>query len=240
MAKEERNYNRRYAREYNIFRTMFYFLMVFVLVKPYMDKYYNYTITGRENLPKHKKANKLIYAGNHVSELDPPILTFAVMRPIAYMAKKELFETSDKRSWLVKRLGAFAVDRAKPEIATFKTVRDILKTHWSLGVFPQGGTRPYGKLNDLKKGFVVIAKKAEADIIPVAIDGWDGYPDKNQQKPIQKKDIRIHICKPISYKLDEDEIMYLWSKEISEHANYTEIMPKPEKMKTAEETVTVG
>ncbi|MBO7672212.1 1-acyl-sn-glycerol-3-phosphate acyltransferase [bacterium] len=240
MAKEERNYNRRYAREYNIFRTMFYYLMIFVLVKPYMDKYYNYTITGRENLPKHKKANKLIYAGNHVSELDPPILTFAVMRPIAYMAKKELFEKSEKRSWLVKRLGAFAVDRAKPEIATFKTVRDILKTHWSLGVFPQGGTKPYGKLNDLKKGFVVIAKKAEADIIPVAIDGWDGYPDKNQKKPIQKKDIRIHICKPISYKLDEDEIMYLWSKEISEHANYTEIMPKPEKMKTAEEAVTAG
>ena len=227
MAKEERNYNRRYAWEYNIFRTMFYFLMVFVLVKPYMDKYYNYKITGRENLPKHKKANKLIYAGNHVSELDPPILTFVVMRPIAYMAKKELFEKTEKRSWLVKRLGAFAVDRSKPEIATFKTVRDILKTHWSLGVFPQGGTRPYGKLNDLKKGFVVIAKKAEADIIPVAIDGWDGYPHKSKEKPIKKRDLRIHICKPISYKLDADEIMYLWSKEISEHANYTEIMPNP-------------
>jgi len=234
MAKEERNYNRRYAREYNIFRTIFYFLMIYVLVKPYMDKYYNYKITGRENLPKHRRANKLIYAGNHVSELDPPILSFAVMRPIAYMAKKELFEKTEKRNWLVKRLGAFAVDRAKPEIATFKTVRDILKTHWSLGVFPQGGTRPYGKLNDLKKGFVVIAKKAEADIIPVAIDGWNGYPHKDTQKPIKKRDLRIHICKPISYKLDTDEIMYLWSKEISEHANYTEIMPNPaEKQETA-------
>lgn len=236
MSKQERNYNRRYAHEYNIFRTMFYYLMIFVLVKPYMDKYYNYKITGRENLPKHKKANKLLFAGNHVSELDPPILTLAVMRPIAYMAKKELFEKTEKRSWLVKNLGAFAVDRAKPEIATFKTIRDILKTHWSLGVFPQGGTRPYGKLNDLKKGFAVIAKKAEADIIPVAIDGWDGYPHKDKQKPIKKRDLRIHICEPISYKLSEDEIMYLWSKEISEHANYTEIMPNPAEKR---ETVTV-
>ena len=37
-----------------------------------------------------------------------------------------------------------------------------------------------------------------------------------------------HICKPISYELDTDEILYQWSKAISEHAEYTEIMPKPQ------------
>lgn len=70
------------------------------------------------------------------------------------MAKKELFEPQEKFSWLIKRLGAFAVDRTKPEIATFKTVRDIFTTSWSLGVFPQGGTRPYGKLEGIKKALL--------------------------------------------------------------------------------------
>lgn len=226
MEKKARNFNRRYAREYNIFRTIFYYMVIFFMVIPFMKKYYNFKITGRENLPKHKKANKLLYAANHVSELDPPMIALAVMRPIAYMAKKELFEESDKRNWLIKRLGAFAVDREKPEIATFKTVKDILSTSWSLGVFPQGGTRPYGKLDDLKRGFVVIAKKAQADIVPIAIGKWDGYPDK--KNPIPKKNVSIHICKPISYSLDTEEILYLWSKEIAEHAEYNEIMPKPE------------
>lgn len=235
VGKQPRNFNRRYAREYNIFRTIFYYGVIYFMVIPFMNKYYNYTITGRENLPKHKKANKLIYAANHVSELDPPMVTLAVMRPVAYMAKKELFEKTDKRNWLVKRLGAFAVDREKPEIATFKTVKDILSTSWSLGVFPQGGTRPYGKLDDLKRGFVVIAKKAKADIVPVAIGKWDGYPDKNNPK--QKKNVSLHICKPISYELDTDEILYQWSKAISEHAEYTEIMPKPNL--TAEKTAAV-
>ncbi len=227
MEKKARNFNRRYAKEYNIFRTIFYYGVIFFMIIPYMKKHYNFTITGRENLPKHKKANKLLYAANHVSEIDPPMVSLAVMRPIAYMAKKELFEDSDKRNWLIKRLGAFAVDREKPEIATFKTVKDILQTSWSLGVFPQGGTRPYGKLDDLKKGFVVIAKKAKADIVPVAIGKWDGYPDKNNPK--QKKNVSLHICKPISYELEPEEILYQWSKEISEHAEYTQIMPKPEK-----------
>ena len=31
-------------------------------------------------------------------------------------------------NWIVKRLGAFAVDRDKPEIATFKTAKDSLFT----------------------------------------------------------------------------------------------------------------
>ncbi len=227
MEKKARNFNRRYAHEYNFFRTIFYYCVILFMIIPYMKKHYNYTVTGKENLPRHKKANKLLYAANHVSEIDPPMVSMAVMRPIAYMAKKELFEDSDKRNWLVKRLGAFAVDREKPEIATFKTVKDILSTSWSLGVFPQGGTRPYGKLDDLKKGFVVIAKKAKADIVPVAIGKWDGYPDK--KNPKQKKNVSLHICKPISYELDADEILYLWSKEIAEHAEYTQLMPKPEK-----------
>jgi len=225
MEKNGRNFNRRYAKEYNIFRTIFYYGVIFFMVIPFMKKYYNCIVTGRENLPKHKKGNKLLFAANHVSELDPPMVSMAVMRPVAYMAKKELFEEEGQRGWLIKRLGAFAVDREKPEIATFKTVKDILTTNWSLGVFPQGGTRPYGKLDDLKRGFVVIAKKAQADIVPVAIGKWDGYPDK--KNPIPKKNVSIHVCKPISYKLNTDEILYLWSKEISEHADYTEIMPKP-------------
>ena len=137
MAKKARNYNRRYPNEYNIFRTLFYMAFLHVVVIPFMKIFYDYTITGKENLPTKHKSGKYIYTANHVSIFDPPMVTMATYRPIAYMAKKELFDDSEKLSWLVKRLGAFAVDRTKPEIATFKTVRDILATSWSLGVFPQ-------------------------------------------------------------------------------------------------------
>ena len=225
MAQQARNFNRRYAREYNWFRTLFYYGVIFFLVIPYMKKHYNFTVTGRENLPKHKKANKLLFTANHVSELDPPMVSMAVMRPVAYMAKKELFEEGGKREWLVKRLGAFAVDRAKPEIATFKTVKDILSTHWSLGVFPQGGIRPYGKLEDIKKGFVVIAKNAKADILPVGIEGFDGYP---KFKPFTKRHVSLNIGKPISYKLPEDVIIYEWCQQMSKLAGYENTLPKPE------------
>src|SRR5574344_744331 len=228
MEKEKRNFNRRYPKEYGIFRTIFYMGFILVVVVPFMIIFYDFKITGRENIEKHKKTDKLIYTGNHVSYFDPPMVSLACLRPIAYMAKKELFEGGDMWEWFVKTLGAFAVDRAKPEIATFKTVRDILSTSWSLGVFPQGGIRAYGKLDDIKKGFVVIAKHSKADIVPVAISGFTGYP---KLKPFTRQKVRIHVCKPISYELPTDEIMYEWCNQISMNAEYENCMPLPDSMK---------
>ena len=234
MTAKQRNYNRRYPYEYNIFRTLFYMGFWYVVVIPFMKVFYNYEITGKENLPTKAKSGKFIYTANHVSIFDPPMVSMAAMRPIAYMAKKELFVDSEKLSWLVKRLGAFAVDRTKPEIATFKTVRDILATSWSLGVFPQGGIRPYGKLDEVKKGFVVIAKNAKADIVPVGIEGFDGYP---KLKPFTRRNVKLHIGKPISYQLPEDEIIYQWGEQISKLAGYENCLPVPASRQSAKETV---
>ena len=232
MSKEVRNFNRRYAKEYNIFRTIFYMSFLYIVVYGFFLIFYNFKIEGRKNIPAHKaKSGKYIYAANHVSIFDAPMVAMAANCPIAFMAKKELFEPNEKLSWLVKRLGAFAVDRLKPEIATFKTVRDIVSTSWSLGIFPQGGTRPYGKLEDIRKGFVVIAKNAKADIVPVAIAKWDGYP---KLKPFTRRNVAIRVGKPISYTLSTEEITYEWCKQISEMADYENCAPIPESLNKKE------
>lgn len=232
MSKEVRNFNRRYAKEYNIFRTIFYMSFLYIVVYGFFLIFYNFKIEGRKNIPANKaKSGKYIYAANHVSIFDPPMVAMAANCPIAFMAKKELFEPNEKLSWLVKRLGAFAVDRLKPEIATFKTVRDIVSTSWSLGIFPQGGTRPYGKLEDIRKGFVVIAKNAKADIVPVAIAKWDGYP---KLKPFTRRNVAIRVGKPISYTLSTEEITYEWCKQISEMADYENCAPIPESLNKKE------
>jgi len=228
MAKQDRNYNRRYASEYNVFRSIWYMAFLYTVVIPFFSFFYDYEITGQENLPKWSKKDKYIFTANHVSIFDPFLVPMAVKKLIAFMAKKELFNKEEKFCGLIKSLGAFSVDRTKPEIATFKTVRDIFKTSWSLGVFPQGGTRPYGRLEGIKKGFVVIAKNAKADIIPVAIGGFTGYPQLN---PFKKQKVRLHICKPISYELPIDEVIYRWCEEISQNAEYENCIARPDSSK---------
>lgn len=213
--KEEKNYAKRYAHEYHLLRALFQGFCVYIMSYPFLKLVYNIKKEGTENIPK---GGKYIYAGNHVSMFDPLLVSFAVNKPIVYMAKKELFEDKNL-NWWIKRLGAFSVNREKPEIATFKTVKEVFKTNWSLGIFPQGGIKENNKIENIERGFVAIAQSAKADIIPVSIIGFEGYT----KKPFSQN-VRIKIGKPISYKLPPDEIIYQWAKQICDDTGFENCM----------------
>lgn len=216
--KEAKNYSRRYAKDYHIFRTIFYMCFLWFVVFPIVKFMYNMKVEGKENIPKQ---TNVIFAPNHVSEMDPPFVSIAMNKTIAYMAKKELFEDDEKRSWLIKRLGAFAVDRDKPGISSFKTSNEIFKTKWSLGIFPEGGTRQNKKIENIHKGFIALAKTAKADIVPISIIGFDGYATK-----LFEKNIKIVISKPIPYTLESDEILQQWCAEICKNTGFENCMLK--------------
>lgn len=217
IKNEEKNYARRYANEYHLLRLLFQVVIVYGLSYPFLKLVYNVKRKNVHNIPKK---GKYIYAGNHVSMFDPLLVFMAVAKPIVYMAKKELFDPNCNLSWMIKRLGAFSVDREKPEIATFKTVREVFKTKdWSLGIFPQGGIKDNKKIENIQKGFAVIAKNAKADIIPVAIKGFEGYT----KKPFSQN-VTISIGTPISYKLELEEIIEQWAKQICDETGFENCM----------------
>jgi len=212
MAKEK-NYNRRTEKDYNFWRTLFYQTFVMFIVHTVSNLYYNIKIEGKENVPK---TSRLIFAANHVSYLDPPMMSYATGKSIAYMAKQELFHDKNKwLRWFVHTMGAFAVNREKPELATFKTVKAIFNTKWALGIFPQGKIVKEPVISSVHKGFTMFAKKFQADIVPVAVCGFDGYAKK-----LFEKHMTIKIGKPISHELDEEEIIREWARQISEMTGF--------------------
>ena len=227
---KERNYNSRTEKDYNFWRALYYQLFVVFVVMPVSKLMYNIKIEGRENVPK---SSRVIFAGNHVSYLDPPMMSYAVHRRIAYMAKKELFESDNKLlKFLCHSLGGFAVNREKPELATFKTVKAVFNTPWSLGIFPQGKIVKEPVIQNITKGFVLFAKKFEADIVPDGICGFDGYAKK-----LFEKNMTLKIGKPISYQLDEDEIVREWARQICE---FTGFENRVEQKETVKEEINVS
>ena len=227
--KEEKNYAKRYANEYHLLRALFQGFAVYILSYPFLKLVYNIKKEGTKNIPK---GGKYIYAGNHVSMFDPLFVSFAVNKPIVYMAKKDLFEGKGTLAWMIKRLGAFSVNREKPEIATFKTVKEVFKTNWPLGIFPQGGIKDNKKIENIERGFIAIAKNAKADIIPVSISGFEGYT----KKPFSQN-VRIRIGKPISHELPMEEMIYQWSKQICDATGFENCMEQASQVeqKTQEE-----
>jgi len=217
--KIAKNYAKRFAHEYHLLRFLFQCFTLCFLSMPVFKIIYGVKVKGAINIPK---GSKYIYAGNHVSMFDPLLVSYAIKKPIVYMAKQELFEGGGSLSWWIKRLGAFSVNREKPQIATFKTVREVFKTkNWSLGIFPQGGIKENKKIENIERGFVVIAKNAKADIIPVSIAGFDGYT----KKPFSQN-IIVTVGEPISHELPVDEIISRWAKHICDNTGFENVMLK--------------
>ena len=205
-------YSLRDARFYNTWRRMFQFLVTHVFYMIRFKLVYRLEIYGKENIPSD---NNFIVAANHLSTLDPPLVCGVMNRGVAYMAKKELFEESLLQTLCMDWLGAFAVNREKLEVSTIKTVKEVYKSSWMLGIFPEGGIRKNKTIEKINKGFAVISKAAKWDILPVSITGCEKY----NWIPFKGK-IIVKIGRPISHKMSQDEIMEHWGCEVAKMSGY--------------------
>lgn len=118
---------------------------------------------GTDHVPKE---GGLVFAANHFSSLDPPMLGAAVPREISFMAKKELFENKAMRL-LVRGLHAFPVDRSRNDVSAVKEAIRRLKAGRAVGVFVQG-TRNAGDVEALD-GAAFLAQRSGVPLQPAAI-----------------------------------------------------------------------
>lgn len=200
-----KDYQKRDAKEYNWFRSVFQWITCNLVYGLYYKIAFGLRVEGKENVPKK---GMLIIASNHVSAIDPFLVIHATRRHAAYMAKVELFEKPIMRFFL-NMLGAFAVDRSKLSVSTIKTVKGLKQTDWCLGIFPQGTRERDGNMDNINKGFASFAKTLKCDILPVAITG----AAKDLRK-LFKSHIKIIIGKPIPYSDNVEEVIQKWSEAV--------------------------
>lgn len=152
------------------------------------------TIKGRENIPA---SGAFIAACNHLSHFDPPLVSYAVHRPIYHIAKKSLFNNK-LFAMVLYSVGAFPIKREGSDIGAMRECLRKLKAGEPLAVFPTG-TRVVGDaVLSAKSGVGFMAVKAGVPIIPLKISGTDKVLPKGSKK-IQKNPVTIIIGKPVIY-----------------------------------------
>ena len=124
-------------------------------------------IIGIENLPQ---SGGLIIASNHVSYLDPAVLTASFNRKIYFLTKKEVFK-NNFISFLLKNMNALPINRENVNVLAFKKAINILREEKVLGIFPEGARSSNGELQELKLGTIKIAMKTGVPILPAGIIG---------------------------------------------------------------------
>ncbi|MGN0031788.1 MAG: lysophospholipid acyltransferase family protein [Candidatus Gastranaerophilaceae bacterium] len=218
MTKHKKQYSSRQASQYNKWRALFQFLVCKIGYMVRLKLVYRIEINGLENVPKD---NNYIICPNHLSTLDPPMIVAVMPRPVAFMAKKELFDIPFLR-WWIDWLGAFAVNRESLGPSTIKTVKIIKESKWVLGMFPEGTRGVSGKIQTPTKGFAGLARLTKCDILPVGIIG----SDEVKKLPFTGK-IIINIGKPIPYDKNSDAVVEKWLEEIQKLTGFTHEQEKP-------------
>ena len=208
--KKENLIKKQTSREqkfFNKWRRLFQYIITHICYMIRLKIVYRLEVHGLENVPKD---NAYIIAPNHLSTLDPPMIAGVMPRPVAFMAKKELFANPFMRWWL-NWLGSFAVDRENLGVSTIRTVLTIKKTDWVFGIFPQGTRQEPGVISNITKGFASLAKTTKCGIIPVGIIGTE----KARYLPFSGK-IIIKIGEMIPYSDNVEEMVEKWTQAIQE------------------------
>ena len=208
-----KKYARRCADDFNFLTRLYQLYALRVVFIPFASLFYKFKISGNRFALKNTPC---IVASNHISYFDPFIVRWASRRNLAYMAKKELFDASNYIAKNISRLGAFPVNREKLEVSTIKTVKEVFKAKWNLCIFSQGGIRKNKKIENINKGFVVIAKMVNADILPVAISGLEKYNWNIFKKTV----VNVVVGDPIKATLPDDEIIENWRCQVAKMSGY--------------------
>lgn len=163
------------------------------VVSPILHTYFGGKIYGVENVPQ---TGGLVIVSNHASYFDPPIVSNCVCRPVAYMAKEELFKIP-VLAQAIKLYGAYPVSRGTADRAAIKYALEYLENGWAVGVFLEGTRTRDGRVHDPKRGAALLAAKAKVPLLPVSL--WGSEKIVQPGTPIPRKvPLTIRIGKLIA------------------------------------------
>ena len=139
------------------------------IVDPLFRLYFRGRIYGREKVPRSGAA---IAVSNHASYFDPPILSNGIGRPVAFMAKEELFRVPILKTG-IRLYGAYPVNRAGSDRTAIRSAIKVIQSGWITGIFLEGTRTEDGRIATPKLGAALIAAKTQVPLIPVSLWGTE-------------------------------------------------------------------
>ena len=127
-----------------------------------------YRISGKDRIPPRAA----VFCSNHESNVDPPVLFQALHKRLHILFKAELKKLPILG--IVMQAGGFVAverDRREASMASIEVAAQSIRQGNSFLIFPEGTRSRTEALLPFKKGGFIMAIKAQAPIVPVAVSG---------------------------------------------------------------------
>jgi len=127
------------------------------------------TLINREKLHEHQVA---VYASNHLSYYDTPVLFAKLPFQFRILAKQSLWK-APFIGWYLNRSGQVPIDSKSGRSAIAGLLRGVktLQAGIPLLLFPEGGRAAHGLTTPFQSGAAFMALKAQVPLVPIALIG---------------------------------------------------------------------
>src|SRR5256884_683259 len=125
---------------------------------------YRVKAIGVKNLP----TGGCLLVPNHITWVDAIILQLACPRPVRFIIDEEFYRKAALQP-VLRMAGAIPIDRRKPREA-IRRATERIEAGQIVCIFPEGQLSRTGTLARLQRGFDMIARHAQAPVVPVFLD----------------------------------------------------------------------
>jgi 1-acyl-sn-glycerol-3-phosphate acyltransferase len=151
-------------------------------------------IAGKDHIPLGRAA---VYCANHQSNVDPPIL-FTALHPRMHIVYKAEINAIPLLARAFQHGGFVPIERRNKEAAmrSLEAGAKSIRDGNSFLIFPEGTRSKTAEMLPFKKGGFLMALKAQAPIVPVAISGGRDAMHRGSTI-IRPVEISIRVGEPI-------------------------------------------
>lgn len=171
-----------------------------------MGYYARPTIRGTDRLDGVD--GPVIFAANHASHADTPLLLTSIPEPwrnrLAVAAAADYFFGNRVTSTLsALGIGAIPIERTRVSKASMALPVRLLQNRWSVVIYPEGGRSPDGWGSGFRPGVALISKLADVPVVPVYISGTAKVLARGRTWPSRHRSVVV-FGQPLTW-TDEDD-----------------------------------
>lgn len=152
-------------------------------------------VVGIERL---EHSGPAVLVANHVSWMDPVILPLVLPRKPGFLAMEELWRMPGV-SFVMRSYGRLAIPirRGSVDTTALRRSAEALRQGAWLIIFPEGGIPQPGEVRAFHRGASMLAARAGAPIVPIAIAGTADALPLGRLIP-RPRPITVYIGEPIA------------------------------------------
>ena len=157
---------------------------------------FDFELTGAEHIPGE---GGLVVAANHLSHIDPMVVTISIGREVRYIALDELFGMGATFDAVTLFFGAIPTNRDGYPLGALKEAIRHIEGGGVVGLFPEGRRVAYWGETAPKRGAAWLAWMTGAPMLPVTVHGTHRTLSPASGEELRRPSLRVWVDEPLRW-----------------------------------------